>query len=126
MSASQSQDRLRQLQEIEKVRRVSAIKHGVSIPLHLFLETCKLYALTSKEIVMVVSNAGHALKEISKEIPSEETFKTYTQQFLNSLQVKLKHGLYVFRRFQSFHYILELCYTYEILSTGFGTRKYIL
>ncbi|XP_046864344.1 mediator of RNA polymerase II transcription subunit 11-like [Xenia sp. Carnegie-2017] len=44
------------------------------------------------EIVLVVSNAGHALKEISKEIPSEETFKTYTQQFLNSLQ-SIEKGL---------------------------------
>lgn len=56
MSSSQSQDRLKQLQEIEK------------------------------EIIKVVSNAGHALQELSKEQPVKENLNMHTREFLNSLQ----------------------------------------
>ncbi|XP_028395211.1 mediator of RNA polymerase II transcription subunit 11-like [Dendronephthya gigantea] len=56
MSSLQSQDRLQQLQEIEK------------------------------EIVKVVSSAGHALQEISQEQPNHENLNTHTREFLNSLQ----------------------------------------
>ncbi|CAB3998636.1 mediator of RNA polymerase II transcription subunit 11-like [Paramuricea clavata] len=56
MSSSQSQDRLKQLQEIEK------------------------------EIVKVVSSAGHALQELSQEQPVEENLNMHTREFLNSLQ----------------------------------------
>ena len=56
MTSSQSQDRLKQLERIEK------------------------------EIVKVVSSAGHALQELSKEQPMKDNLNTHTKDFLNSLQ----------------------------------------
>ena len=40
-----------------------------------------------QEIVKVVSSAGHALQELSKEQAMKDNLNTHTKDFLNSLQV---------------------------------------
>ena len=39
------------------------------------------------EIVTVVSSAGYALQELSKEQPMKDNLNTHTKDFLTSLQV---------------------------------------
>ena len=97
---SQSGDRLKQLEEIEKVRQICVFfpllsnilaplikQHGLHLKLSFSLSAV---IVTLQDIVKVIRSAGETLEELSKDAPSEDRINSTATKFLKSLEVKLQ------------------------------------
>lgn len=135
---SQSVDRLKQLEEIEKVRIIlsrlglsllllhqqfpwSLFKMTVCVICHhfsFFQSIALIIALTLflfllsflQDVVKVIRSAGETLEELSKDNPSEDRINSTATKFLKSLEVR-KMAVYKANRYQLFK-------GWIVLSTG--------